>query len=358
MTVSIQTSYYITSRILLNRQDVVLFGSAADKAASDAVAAACSIPLLDTTGATDIPRGASLVARAKLIVTNDTGALHIAAAAGTPAVAVCGASSWIRETAPWAEGHVLLQAPSGPASPANSGRPQSKVPEGADPLEVLPAELALACCLYGLGVSKPAVLRKALDAAGAAAWETRFIPAGVDPIGGLDLVPLHTDSPDAAAVFDRILRHLFAWDFTSGSNSPIDDAAIGRYLSGAREAGIVTGKPGLKTLLATVRKMTQQLEEMAAEASRVASLFSAGGEASSSERRRLLEDLVAKGETLCDPETVPPALAPVTMTLDWQLRMMAPGSPLEVLEAHRERYHRAATILEKAAAIVKRLAAA
>ena len=67
---------------------VVLTGTAAERAAADEVAAAMRRPALNAAGETSLGAAAALLERAALLVTNDTGISHLAAAVGTPSVVV------------------------------------------------------------------------------------------------------------------------------------------------------------------------------------------------------------------------------------------------------------------------------
>lgn len=66
-------------------------------------------------GRTDVCALAAWLERCTCLVTNDTGAMHVAAAVGTPVVAIFGPTDW-RETAPLGTGHHLIRAsvPCGP----------------------------------------------------------------------------------------------------------------------------------------------------------------------------------------------------------------------------------------------------
>lgn len=64
--------------------------------------------LIDCVGKTDLLGAAWLMANARFVVTGDTVAMHLAAAAGTPAIALFGASNPI-ETGPYGLGHIVLQ---------------------------------------------------------------------------------------------------------------------------------------------------------------------------------------------------------------------------------------------------------
>jgi heptosyltransferase-2 len=72
----------------------VLVGSAADRETAAAVGRAAAISgvtsILDLTGTTDLPTLAAVLARAAAVVSNDSGAMHIAAAVGVPVAGIFG----------------------------------------------------------------------------------------------------------------------------------------------------------------------------------------------------------------------------------------------------------------------------
>ena len=67
---------------------VVLTGSADERAVTASVARAMRAPAIDLAGRTDLGAFAALVAAARVLVTNDTAASHVAAAVGTPSAVV------------------------------------------------------------------------------------------------------------------------------------------------------------------------------------------------------------------------------------------------------------------------------
>jgi ADP-heptose:LPS heptosyltransferase len=72
---------------------IVLTGSAADRPLVEPVVRAVPAGhVLDLAGALDLPELAALLERLDLFVTGDTGPMHLAAAVGTPVVAVFGPS--------------------------------------------------------------------------------------------------------------------------------------------------------------------------------------------------------------------------------------------------------------------------
>ena len=80
----------------------VMVGSAADAASTRGIA-----PTFDLVGKTDIPTLAGVLAHSRTLVTNDSGAMHLAAAAGVPVTAVFGPTR-DRDTHPIGGHHIVL----------------------------------------------------------------------------------------------------------------------------------------------------------------------------------------------------------------------------------------------------------
>ena len=76
------------------RADVVLVGTKdmADLHATIVAQAGAGAAVISAAGATDLPQLAALLARCRLLVTNDTGPMHLAAAVGTPVLALFGST--------------------------------------------------------------------------------------------------------------------------------------------------------------------------------------------------------------------------------------------------------------------------
>lgn len=70
--------------------DVIFFGTAAESAVSNAIAAEMRRPPINLTGKTEIADLPALLSQCHLFIGNDSGAMHVAAAAGLPIVAVFG----------------------------------------------------------------------------------------------------------------------------------------------------------------------------------------------------------------------------------------------------------------------------
>ncbi len=76
----------------------VLVGSAGDRPLAEAIRSRAKFPIADLTGRTSLRSLAALYKRSKLVISTDTGPMHIAAACGVPVVALFG------PTAPWRTG--------------------------------------------------------------------------------------------------------------------------------------------------------------------------------------------------------------------------------------------------------------
>jgi lipopolysaccharide heptosyltransferase I len=89
----------------LPRERVVLTGSFDDRDRIERIAQGCR----NTAGTTDLFQLAELYARCAVVVTNDSGPMHIAAAVGTPVVAIFGPTDPAL-TGPYGKQHVVLRA--------------------------------------------------------------------------------------------------------------------------------------------------------------------------------------------------------------------------------------------------------
>jgi ADP-heptose:LPS heptosyltransferase len=123
-----------------HRATIVLTGSTADRPMVDAVKRALSgVPVVDAAGAFDLPTLAALLASLDLLVTGDTGPMHLAAAMGTPVVALFGPSD-PRRYGPRGSPHRVLRVDL-PCSPCGQvrlppARCRGHVPDCMDGIDV------------------------------------------------------------------------------------------------------------------------------------------------------------------------------------------------------------------------------
>ncbi len=89
---------------------VVLIGGQGDRELCRSIAAAAGVPVLDWSGETTLEELIDLVPRLSLLVTNDSGPMHIAAANGVPTLAIFGPTTRELGFFPYGKGHRVLQA--------------------------------------------------------------------------------------------------------------------------------------------------------------------------------------------------------------------------------------------------------
>ena len=89
---------------------VVIFGAKGEEHLGQDIAARLSSRSLVLSGATTIRELMAAVKRCSLLITNDTGPMHIAAAFKVPVVAVFGPTDW-RTTSPFGGAHAIVREP-------------------------------------------------------------------------------------------------------------------------------------------------------------------------------------------------------------------------------------------------------
>ena len=90
-----------------NLGPVVLIGSSDEKDEAGQLKTMTSSPFVDLTGAVPLGSLPALLSRASVLITNDSGPMHVAAAVGTPVVALFGPTSASR-TGPYGGSHTVL----------------------------------------------------------------------------------------------------------------------------------------------------------------------------------------------------------------------------------------------------------
>jgi heptosyltransferase-2 len=78
---------------------VVILGAEAERPLAEAISAAMRLPAIDLCGRTTLPELVGVLSRLELLLTGDSGPMHLASALGTPLIAIFGPTDW-RETAP------------------------------------------------------------------------------------------------------------------------------------------------------------------------------------------------------------------------------------------------------------------
>ncbi len=147
-------------------------------------------------GKTELAVLAAVVERVRLLLTNDTGTMHVAAAVGTPTCALFLGPAYPHETGPYAEGHWLIHSRVG-CAPCNyhvqCGFP---VCHTDVPPEWL-AEVAFRI-LRGAAVGEVPPLPRA-----------ELLRSGFDEDGLWELVPAHRQVPEATDLLGLVYRGVF-----------------------------------------------------------------------------------------------------------------------------------------------------
>jgi ADP-heptose:LPS heptosyltransferase len=105
---------------------VVMTGSGKERSIIDPIVEGCDSPnVFSVAGRTSIPQLSALLKMADVLVTGDTGPMHMAVSVGTPVVAMFLASAFGFETGPYSEGNIVLQPVIG-CGPCNPNKACSK----------------------------------------------------------------------------------------------------------------------------------------------------------------------------------------------------------------------------------------
>jgi len=92
------------------RVRVAIVGGPAERPLAERIASGMRSRPRVLCGETSLPDLVGVLSHLRLLITNDSGPMHLAAALGVPVVAIVGPTNW-RETAPWGPGHRLVHEP-------------------------------------------------------------------------------------------------------------------------------------------------------------------------------------------------------------------------------------------------------
>ena len=294
----------------------VLVGGPADRELCAAIVGLAGFELKNLAGLTSVPQMAGVLVSCALLVSNDTGAVHIAAAVGTPVLGLYGAT-YFAETAPWSAGNWLLQAPFRH--------------EDADWSQLTAARVALAVAVK-LGRAGEEELRTELQGTPVEIWETAFLPKGADPLGGLYYLPVIARQHTLARLDDH-LRHLLANFFLAQSAEPLQTPLPPLTV------------PDSDTLCAALDSAFGHLHELAETAGSAARLSATRDAGQAAALRELTARLSVDLEALERISSEQPALSPLLHSMNWQLRMLPQGEPLTFFLEHMQIYHRMSALL-------------
>lgn len=182
---------------------IVMVGSAKERAIIDPIVSGVnSNNVINVAGRTSIPQLSAVLQQCDLLLTGDTGPMHMSVAVGTPVVAMFLASAYGFETGPYSEGNIVLQPVIG-CGPCNPNKPCAK-PDCHDQLD--PELLAKLTYMRAVEdfTSIPADL---VDPRKAIVYRSFF-----DQWGFCDLAPLNSDSIDPLRDYRKAYRSMWLND--------------------------------------------------------------------------------------------------------------------------------------------------
>ncbi|EPR42654.1 glycosyl transferase family 9 [Desulfovibrio sp. X2] len=216
----------------------VLLGGPGEQRLAERYAAQADHPHISLVGRTSLPELAAVLTRARLLVTNDTGTMHLAAGLSTPVLAVflCTAQPW--DTGPYLEGALCLE-PDMDCHPCAFGAPCARGEACRKAIGPEGVFAAAAACLAGQGWGD------------AAPCGSRAFVAGRDAWGYLGLTRLGEHAPDDRQAW-LLVQRAFYRQFLDGVDSP--DLSGLPPLSGTARAELaapLAEASGLITLLSS-----------------------------------------------------------------------------------------------------------
>lgn len=90
------------------KASILLFGKEEERSMAEEILQQLGGGGIDLVGKTRLLQLAAILERCHLLVTNDTGTMHVATAVGTPVVALFGSTDPVT-TGPWGDGHVVVR---------------------------------------------------------------------------------------------------------------------------------------------------------------------------------------------------------------------------------------------------------
>lgn len=265
-------------KILTERHNarVVLTGAGKESAIIDPIVEGCASPnVVSVAGKTTVPQIAAMLSLSDVLVTGDTGPMHISVAVGTPVVSMFLASAFGFETGPYSEGNIVLQPVLG-CAPCNPNKPCSK-PECHD---MITPELVAHLAIARVAGEVREVSPELADPRGVIVYRSEF-----DSFGFCDLVPINGVSNDPFIRYRKAYRKLWLDDIggfsLEASRRPSQLNVVGEDLRGlsevtqcaergqglmdtlstyVRDAGITAGQ--LKQINEEISELDRLIEEL------------------------------------------------------------------------------------------------
>ncbi len=301
------------SRLPPELGEVVLVGATVERSLAARFQHHASRPAHDAVGATSIPELAALLERCRLLVTNDTGTMHVASAVGTRVVDVSTGPVFVHETGPYGEGHLVIE-PVIDCFPCAAGSECSHVSchDSIDPVDVA------------------ALVAHALDVGPLPRPErARILRGRFGPNGRVTYETVWPSRPSRVDVLRVALARV--WE----STLPVTKDAL-------RGEGALTGPdPGQPEL--DVRGIdTVALHEMAAGCDTASAVASRIGHATSAERGRVSDQIAGFLNDLQRRAQLFAEIKPLVAYLRVRLDSITERDLVEVAAVYEEEFSQAA----------------
>ena len=227
--------------------EIVFVGSDTERHLVEQARAHLTRPTHDATGSTTLLELAALLARSRLLLTNDTGTMHVAAAVGTRIVDISTGPVFVHETGPYGLGHFVIE-PSIDCYPCVLGSDCRHIAcrEDIEPRDVA----ALAAHALGAGpMPTPA--------------RARIMTAEFTPSGRIDYRTVWPQAQNRAEIMRQASAQ--AWEATLGAPGASVPARAGerakvrRLPLASREASDVTALRGLADVARTAASLAAQI---------------------------------------------------------------------------------------------------
>jgi hypothetical protein len=182
---------------------VVLTGASKERGIIDPIVEGCaSANVISVAGKTSVPQLAAMLQLSDVLVTGDTGPMHISVAVGTPVVSMFLASAFGFETGPYSEGNIVLQPVIG-CGPCNPNKSCSK----PDCHETITPELVAYLAAARVHGDVREVSQEIANPHGVIVYRSQF-----DRFGFCDLVPINGKSKDPFIKYRQAYRKVWLDD--------------------------------------------------------------------------------------------------------------------------------------------------
>jgi len=223
---------------------VVLTGSSKERAIIDPIVVGCNSPnVISVAGRTSVPELAALLQLSDILITGDTGPMHMSVAVGTPVVSMFLASAFGFETGPYSAGNIVLQPVIG-CGPCNPNKPCAR----PDCHDTISPQLVAHLTIERLKGSIDHISPSLADPRHVIVYRSTF-----DEHGFCDLQPINGEPRDTLSRYRKTYRKLWLEDL-GGFNLPLTQ--------GSSRLGVVEVVEGLEQVMQHAQTGQRLLAEL------------------------------------------------------------------------------------------------